>query len=54
LGIIATPEWLVHKALLGAFKRKRVVQPGLMNVLLPPFLSLIPKKIIYAIWKKLR
>ncbi len=54
LGVIATPQWLVKKALIGAFKRKCIVQPGFMNIWLPPFLSLIPRKIINSIWRKIR
>ena len=54
LGVVGTPQWLVKKALKGMFKKKMVVAPGAMNVYLPPMLSLLPKRLVNSIWRKVR
>lgn len=53
LGFIATPEWLVCRALRGMFRRKRVVRPGFTNYLVPFLVNALPNACVAAIWKKL-
>ena len=53
LGFIATPEWLVRRALRGMFRRKRVVRPGFTNYLVPFLVNALPNACVAAIWKKL-
>lgn len=53
LGLIATPEWLVRRALRGMFRRKRVVRPGFTNYLVPFLVNALPDACVAAIWKKL-
>lgn len=54
LGVINTPEWLVNRALKGMFRKRIAVQPGLMNIYLPPLIRLIPRRLENRIWLKLR
>ena len=53
IGLIATPDWLVRRALRGMFRRKRVVRPGLTNYLIPCLVNALPNACVAAIWKKL-
>ncbi len=53
LGLIATPEWLVRRALRGMFRRKRVVRPGFTNYLVPFLVNVLPDACVAEIWKKL-
>lgn len=54
IGLIGTPEWLVRRALRGLFRHRRVVKPGAMNYYLPPLISLLPKRLVLRIWKKIK
>lgn len=45
IGIIWTPEKLVSKALRAMFRGKRVISPGIMNVLLPPLVAALPSRL---------
>ena len=54
LGVVGTPQWLVGKALKGMFKNKMIVAPGAMNVYLPPLLTILPKRLVNSIWRKVR
>ena len=54
IGLIGTPQWLVHRALKGMIRKKRVVKPGLMNVYLPPLIALLPKKLVARLWQKFK
>ena len=53
-GLIRTPRSLVRRALRGMFRGRRLVAPGLMNVLLPPAITLLPGPIEAALWKRLK
>lgn len=53
LGFIATPQWLVRRALRGMFRCKRVVRPGFTNYLVPFLVNALPNACVAAIWKKL-
>ena len=54
IGIIRTPEWLVHRSLKAMFRGRRLIAPGFMNVWLPVLLALIPGPIIAALWKRFK
>ena len=54
LGLIHTPSWLVRRALRAMFHRRRVINPGFMNVWLPALIWLLPGPLVAAIWKKLK
>ena len=54
IGLIATPQWLVRKALKGVMRKKRVVKPGFMNVYLPPLIALLPHKLVDKLWQKFK
>lgn len=45
IGIIWTPEKLVSKALQAMFRGRRVIRPGIVNVLLPPLVSALPSRL---------
>jgi short-subunit dehydrogenase len=46
VGLIQSPEALVRRALRALERGRRTVSPGLMNVLLPPIIALIPNRLI--------
>ena len=46
IGVLWTPEKLVSRALRAMFRGRRVVSPGLMNVLLPPLIAALPARLI--------
>ena len=52
--LIHTPRWLVRRALRAMFRRRRLVQPSLMNVWLPPLISLLPGWLVAKIWKRIK
>ncbi len=52
--LIHTPRWLVRRALRGMFRGRRLVQPSLMNVWLPPLIALLPAWLIGTIWKRIK
>lgn len=54
LGLIATPQWLVNKAIKGMLHKKRVISPGAMNVYLPTLFSILPNGLINRIWRKVK
>ena len=54
VGLIGTPQWLVHKALKGMMQRKRVVKPGLMNRYLPPLIAILPHRLVNKIWQRFK
>ncbi|MBR5432085.1 MAG: hypothetical protein IK119_06870 [Bacteroidales bacterium] len=51
-GVIRTPQSLVRRALRGMDRGRKTVKPGLMNVLLPGMISILPSGIINSLWKK--
>ena len=51
-GIIRTPQSLVRRALRGMDRGRKRVKPGLMNVLLPGFIAILPDGLIALLWKK--
>lgn len=51
-GVIRTPQSLVRRALKGMDRRRKRVKPGLMNVLLPGFIAILPDGLISILWKK--
>ena len=53
-GLIRTPKSLVRRALNGMFRGRRSVAPGLMNILLPPAITLLPGPIEAALWKRFK
>ena len=46
IGIIRTPEWLVHRSLKAMFRGRRTFSPGLTNFLLPPLIAILPARLI--------
>ena len=46
VGIIRSPEWLAGRCLKALFGGRRCISPGLMNILLPPVIGLIPNRLI--------
>ena len=50
--LIRTPQSLVRRALRGMDKGRKTVKPGLMNVLLPGFIAILPSWLIGKLWKK--
>lgn len=46
IGVLWSPEKLVSRALRAMFRGRRVVSPGLMNVLLPPLIAALPARLI--------
>ncbi len=46
IGIIRTPEWIVHRSLKAMFRGRRTFSPGLTNFLLPPLIALLPARLI--------
>ena len=54
VGLIGTPQWLVHKALKGMMRKKRVVKPGLMNRYLPPLIAILPHRLVNMIWQRFK
>ena len=54
VGLIKSPQWLVRKALRGAFRHRHYVKPGAMNYYLPVLIHLLPNRLETAIWNKLR
>ena len=54
VGLIGTPQWLVHKALKGMMRKKRVVKPGLMNHYLPPLIAILPHGLVNKIWQRFK
>lgn len=53
LGLIQTPEALVKRALNALFRGRRTVSPGIMNVLVPPLVRLLPNRVIDKLGLKL-
>ena len=53
LGVIKKPSTIVHRALRGLYRGRRVVNPSLMSYYLPPLIGILPKSIVSAIWKRL-
>ena len=51
-GLIRTPQSLVRRALRGMDRGRKTVKPGLMNVLLPGFIAILPSWLIGKLWKK--
>ena len=49
-----SPEKLVRKALRAMFRRRRVINPGLMNIWLPALIALLPGPVIAALWKRFK
>lgn len=43
--IVRSPEWLVRRALGAMLHGRRTVSPGLMNVLLPPLVAMLPARL---------
>lgn len=54
LGLVHKSEWLVRRALRGVEKRHRVVAPGLMNLLLPALVRLLPAGIENRLWQRFK
>ena len=50
--LIRTPQSLVRKALKGMDRGRKTVKPGLLNVLLPGLISILPSWLIGELWKK--
>lgn len=46
LGLIWSPEKLVHRALHAMFRGRRTVSPGVVNHILPPLIALLPARLI--------
>ena len=46
LGLIQTPEALVKRSLKALYKGQRTIAPGLMNVVLPPLIAILPSRLI--------
>lgn len=46
LGLIQTPEALVRRSLKAMVNGRRNISPGLMNVILPPLIALLPNRLI--------
>lgn len=53
LGVIKKPSTIVHRALRGLYRGRRVVNPSLMSYYLPPLIGILPKSMVSAIWKRL-
>ncbi len=45
IGVVRSPQWLVRRALGAMFRGRRTVSPGLMNVLLPPLVAILPARL---------
>lgn len=54
LGLIATPEWVVDKALKGMLKRKKIIAPGFMNIYLPPLVNILSNRQVNRIWRRIK
>ena len=54
LGIINSPEYIVSRALKGLRSGRRQLKPGLMPYYLPPLISVLPKCLVKAIWRRIR
>jgi len=52
--IVYTPQLLVNKALKAMFRKRRSKTPGLINVIWPPMVNAIPKRIVNKLWIKFR
>lgn len=46
LGLIQSPGALVRRALKALSRGRRTVSPGIMNVLLPPLIAILPNRLI--------
>ncbi len=46
IGLVQSPESLVRTALRAMFRGRRLSSPGLMNVLLPPLIHILPDRLI--------
>ena len=46
LGLVQRPETLVNRALRALDRGRRTYSPGIMNVLLPPLVKLLPARLI--------
>lgn len=44
LGILRSPRWLVRRAVRAMFRGRRVLSPGLMNVIVPPLVAILPPR----------
>lgn len=54
VGLIRTPQRLVRRALRGMLHRRRVVQPGTMNYIVPVLIKLLPNGLELKIWNKIK
>ncbi|MBQ2104051.1 MAG: SDR family NAD(P)-dependent oxidoreductase [Bacteroidales bacterium] len=50
--VIRTPQSLVRRALKGMDRGRKRVKPGLMNVLLPGLIAILPDGLINVLWRK--
>lgn len=46
LGLMQTPQHLVSRALRAMFRRRRSCNPGILNVILPPLVGILPSRLI--------
>ena len=46
LGIIRSPRWLVRRAVRALVRGRRVISPGLTNVLVPALVAMMPPRLI--------
>lgn len=45
IGVLRTPQWLVRRALRAMFRGRRTMSPGLMNLILPPLVAILPARL---------
>lgn len=45
IGIIRSPEWMVHKSLRALLRGRRIYAPGLMNAVVPALVALLPNRL---------
>lgn len=46
VGIIRSPRWLVCRAVRALFRGRRVISPGLTNLLVPALVAMLPARLI--------
>ena len=46
LGIIRSPRWLVRRAVRALFRGRRMISPGITNLIVPALVSIIPSRMI--------
>jgi len=54
LRVIKTPQWLVRKALRAAARGRKLLDPGLVDNLMPPMLDMFPDRIENKLWVKFK